>query len=354
MLDTGESNNNGNDDQFWPQWNMITIYSAEQLAKDDAKHCETDNCGLLACVRYQEVGTEKNWDGCLDCQGDFFQGWPKDPAELPDSTVLTLSDDDKAAITKLCCRRTPPEDRFFDFSDSGGCTTLKKSNVTHSSRATTATPSNNTNTNSSRATINTTQGQATSAATTERFGSTSPKERRKRQVRTDQNDTVDDYDTGVKYTQKGRVPLVDPIRETFPTPPTLTRRLEQFNLMEQLRKKRAPRMKKYGKTDGTLLVLVSMYGLQETPSLWVRMLCALRFSIDLWENPDVHAAFPYPEADHLRWLKQYHNHHNWGKFPTWNIKKCSTVLLSYITKIEKQYKVFEKSSWMASLCLTQW
>ena len=291
---------NDNDvlDGGW-EWNLIEIYSEEKLKIAEPKPCDSVGCGLLACVKYRECNNaERIWDGCLDCQQAYYKGWPDDQKELPKSTPNTLTDSHKNAITRKCSKNPTPH--FFDFSKR------------------------NPNTSQRSAQRNSEGGQPAHRA----LGSVS---QRSGSAHAANNTTPGG-------TARGRTALADPIKEPLFLLKQLSAEREKLvKTMEDLKRAKTPAFAKYGHIDGSFVVLASIYGTKERVPYWMRLLCALRLSIDLWDNSEVGSAYPYTDIDIERWYKTYKCT---GKFPVFNIKKGSAVMRTFIEKIETLYQKF--------------
>ena len=49
-------------------WELTKIYTLNELKKSKPIMCSNDNCGLVACSRWESTDGGKPWNSCLDCQ----------------------------------------------------------------------------------------------------------------------------------------------------------------------------------------------------------------------------------------------------------------------------------------------
>ena len=95
-MDRGEEIDVGVDAEDTEEWILDKIYSAQEI-RESGVLCDSENCGLLACVRYVNIAStgsqQERWRGCLDCQLAEFGGWPETVEEYPGNTraIMTIS-----------------------------------------------------------------------------------------------------------------------------------------------------------------------------------------------------------------------------------------------------------------------
>ena len=65
-------------------WDLKVVLAPKQILMPRPILCQGDNCDLVACCIWSSnLDPETPWYSCLDCQEEFFGGWPTNPGELP-------------------------------------------------------------------------------------------------------------------------------------------------------------------------------------------------------------------------------------------------------------------------------
>ena len=49
-------------------WELTKIYTLNELKKSKPIMCSNEDCGLVACSRWESTEGGKPWNSCLDCQ----------------------------------------------------------------------------------------------------------------------------------------------------------------------------------------------------------------------------------------------------------------------------------------------
>ena len=87
-------------------WDLKVILPAKQILMPRPKLCQGNDCNLVACsIWSSNLDPESPWYSCLDCQDEFFGGWPENPAEIP---IKVLDDDLRDAILDKCTAYEDP------------------------------------------------------------------------------------------------------------------------------------------------------------------------------------------------------------------------------------------------------
>jgi hypothetical protein len=55
----------GDDDD---KWNLTKIFTLNELNNSKPIMCSNEDCGLVACSRWESTEGGKTWNSCLDCQ----------------------------------------------------------------------------------------------------------------------------------------------------------------------------------------------------------------------------------------------------------------------------------------------
>lgn len=82
------------------KWDLKHIYDMDQLQGEEPTLCDGNNCRLVACSQWMCSLSGNIWNGCLDCQLERFQGWPKSKEDYP---VEFISDDHRRVMIQHCC-----------------------------------------------------------------------------------------------------------------------------------------------------------------------------------------------------------------------------------------------------------
>ena len=294
------------------KWELIEIYSAQILTLEQ-NNCSENHCENVGCVLYKKTDGNDEWLGCLDCQMLCFGGWPDNISEIP-GKVPCLDPQTKLIMKELCTKFDSPE--FFDFSPRAAQPVTLAQEM----------PSGRNNDASARVQNGKVTGQRGSAGSK-------------------RINTADlSYQERVKI-ERNSQPVDDPICEALTLPPKSNVQPHDIILA-----RKAPKMAKYGVTDATFVVMASLHGTKQAVDYWIQMVCALRFSVDLWNNPILNAVFPYTDQDMKNYIRSFQAL-GWGKFPTFNVKSSSSTMKSYIEKIEKQYNDFREKYVEIQNCL---
>lgn len=64
------------------QWDIKHIFTVEELLQNNAQKCGSKKCPLLACSAWVSSENEE-WNGCLDCQEEYYERWPEKASEYP-------------------------------------------------------------------------------------------------------------------------------------------------------------------------------------------------------------------------------------------------------------------------------
>jgi len=88
------------EDEAEELWDLKVVLAAKQILMPRPIICQGDNCDLVACCIWSSnLDPETPWYSCLDCQEEFFGGWPANPGELP---VKVLDDEWRNAMIEKC------------------------------------------------------------------------------------------------------------------------------------------------------------------------------------------------------------------------------------------------------------
>ena len=81
-------------------WDLKVVLNAKQILMPRPIICQGDTCDLVACCIWSSnLDPETPWYSCLDCQEEYFGGWPANPGELP---IKVLNDEWRNAMIEKC------------------------------------------------------------------------------------------------------------------------------------------------------------------------------------------------------------------------------------------------------------
>lgn len=87
-------------------WDLKVVLPAKQILMPRPKLCQGDDCNLVACCIWSSNhDPESPWYSCLDCQDEFFGGWPENPGEIP---IKVMGDDLRNAMLDKCTAYADP------------------------------------------------------------------------------------------------------------------------------------------------------------------------------------------------------------------------------------------------------
>ena len=64
----GDATDEEEEEGVGEKWELTKIYTLNELKKSKPIMCSNDNCGLVACSRWESTDGGKPWNSCLDCQ----------------------------------------------------------------------------------------------------------------------------------------------------------------------------------------------------------------------------------------------------------------------------------------------
>lgn len=94
------------DDNDDTEWDLVHIFSVEELKSSSPKLCMTEGCPLVACSTYVSSVGREVWHSCLDCQEKDYCGWPDQIKEFP---IKFMSSDHRSIIREKCSRQCAPQ-----------------------------------------------------------------------------------------------------------------------------------------------------------------------------------------------------------------------------------------------------
>ena len=85
------------DEEPGEQWDIKHIFTIQEI-ENEGKQCETKNCPLKACSIWISSNNDE-WNGCLDCQEDYYEKWPEKVKDYP---VTFMSIEHREVIWDQC------------------------------------------------------------------------------------------------------------------------------------------------------------------------------------------------------------------------------------------------------------
>lgn len=128
---TTQADEGSNDGQPSEVWDLKKILSLDDLTKDAAIKCSTDDCRLPACcIWVSNFMPTTKWYSCLDCQERDFGGWPP----LNEMPVESMDGKHLQVIANKCSTNknpTMPSVSAWTTSPSAPSSQLDKTNSAH-------------------------------------------------------------------------------------------------------------------------------------------------------------------------------------------------------------------------------
>lgn len=92
-----ESADQNDEEEPEEQWDIKHIFTIEEI-ENEGKKCDTKNCPLKACSIWMSSNNDE-WNGCLDCQEDYYEKWPEKVEDYP---VTFMSIEHREVIWNQC------------------------------------------------------------------------------------------------------------------------------------------------------------------------------------------------------------------------------------------------------------
>lgn len=134
--DDGNDEEEQDDEEETPasEWELVKIHPKSQIiASSGFIKCGTDDCDLPACSVWTDTVTKERWHGCIDCQEEWFDGWPS-MDDIPEQ-YRNLEKDHIQALIDKCSKQKRPAMPPFETPPSP-----MQQNVSASNESNTITP----------------------------------------------------------------------------------------------------------------------------------------------------------------------------------------------------------------------